>query len=148
MEEMKEAEILLIEDDPNDVELILRAFRKRNVEAKIRVLSDGAQAVDFLFGPAAVSAPEILSGLKVIFLDLNLPKVGGLEVLSKLKADERTKSIPVVVLTSSEDNMDIVQSYRLGANSYIVKPVDYDKFFGSICDVGLYWMFLNRPRLT
>lgn len=135
---METFEILLIEDSPDDVELTLRAFKKREIFLPVKVLRDGAEALEFFFGKNPASLP------RVIFLDLKLPKVSGMEVLAKLKGDERTKNVPVVVLTSSEDNMDIVQSYRLGANSYIVKPVDYDKFFGAICDAGLYWVYMNR----
>lgn len=142
---MEPVEILLIEDNPNDAELILRAFRKRNLSAVFHVLKDGAEAADFLFGAGKSQVPGFFSKLKVIFLDLKLPKVSGLELLAKIKADTWLKEIPVVVLTSSEEDRDIVESYRLGANSYVVKPVDYDKFFGAICDVGLYWFFINRP---
>jgi CheY-like chemotaxis protein len=133
-------EILLVEDNPADAELTLRALSRSKLTNHVHVARDGAEALDFLFprsGPAA--------GPKVILLDLKLPKVDGLEVLRRLKADDRTRRIPVVVLTSSREEPDIVTSYRLGANSYIVKPVDFEAFVRAVSDVGLYWLLLNEP---
>jgi CheY-like chemotaxis protein len=140
-----EVELLLVEDNPNDAELALRALKKHHIANNIVVVTDGAQALDFVFarGPFADRNIEITP--KVILLDLKLPKVDGLEVLAALKSDPRTKIIPVVVLTSSKEEKDIVESYRLGVNSYIVKPVDFDKFVEAVKSLGLYWLLLNEP---
>lgn len=134
---MSESEILLVEDNPNDAELTTRALKQRNLANQLHVCRDGAEALDYI---ARVSAVP-----KVILLDLKLPKIDGLEVLRKLKGDERTRSIPVVVLTSSREEPDIERAYALGANSYIVKPVDFDAFAKAVSDVGLYWLLLNHP---
>ena len=131
-------EILLVEDNANDAELTLRALKQRNLANQVHLCRDGAEAVDFFFN-GANPAP------KVVLLDLKLPKVDGLEVLQRLKADARTKSIPVVVLTSSREEPDIERAYTLGANSYIVKPVDFEAFARAVADVGLYWLLLNHP---
>jgi len=133
-------EILLVEDNPNDAELTLRALRQRNLANQVFVCRDGAEAMDF-FENGASPVP------KVILLDLKLPKVDGLEVLQHLKRNPRTKSIPIVVLTSSREEPDIEKAYELGANSYIVKPVDFDAFARAVADVGLYWLLLNHPPL-
>ena len=140
-----EVEILLVEDNPNDVELTLRALKKHNLANKIHVVKDGAEALDYIFASNAYAYRKIEDRPKVILLDLKLPKVSGLEVLSKIKSDERTKIIPVVVLTSSKEERDLVESYRLGANSYITKPADFDKFVDSVSELGLYWLLLNQP---
>jgi two-component system response regulator len=145
MDIQNEVEILLVEDNPNDVELTLRALKKHNLANKIHVVKDGAEALDYIFASNAYAYRKIEDRPKVILLDLKLPKVSGLEVLSKIKSDERTKIIPVVVLTSSKEERDLVESYRLGANSYITKPVDFDKFVGSVSELGLYWLLLNQP---
>jgi two-component system response regulator len=131
-------EILLVEDNANDAELTLRALKQRNLANQVHVCRDGAEAVDFFFD-GATPAP------KVVLLDLKLPKVDGLEVLQRLKADARTRTIPVVVLTSSREEPDIERAYALGANSYIVKPVDFEAFARAVADVGLYWLLLNHP---
>ncbi len=131
-------EILLVEDNPNDVELTLHALTKYNLGNHIEVVRDGAEALDFLFGGPATSP-------RVILLDLKLPKVDGLEVLKRIKGDPRTHSIPVVILTSSREERDIVESYSLGVNSYIVKPVDFGQFAESVRSLGLYWLLLNQP---
>jgi two-component system, response regulator len=131
-------EILLVEDNANDAELTLRALKKRNLANKVRVCRDGAEAMEY-FSDGASPVP------KVVLLDLKLPKVDGLEVLRRLKQDSRTKSIPVVVLTSSREEPDIERAYALGANSYIVKPVDFEAFAQAVSDVGLYWLLLNHP---
>lgn len=138
-------EILLVEDNPHDLELALRALRKANVTNRIQLTRDGAEALDFLFAEGAYSGRHIESGPKVILLDLKLPKIDGLEVLRRVKSDPRTKTIPVVMLSSSQEQKDVVESYRLGANSYIVKPVDFQKFFEAVSRIGLYWLFLNQP---
>ncbi|HEV2750053.1 MAG TPA: response regulator [Gemmatimonadales bacterium] len=139
-----EVEILLVEDDPNDVELTLRAFRARNLANQVFVARDGAEALAFFFGKEAHPLRDIGVTPRVILLDLNLPKVDGLEVLRRLKADERTRSLPVVVLTSSKEEPDIAAAYSLGANSYIIKPVDFEAFARAVSEVGLYWVLLNE----
>ncbi len=138
-------EILLVEDNPRDVEMTLRALKKRNLANNVQVVSDGAEALDFIFARGKFASRNVLNGPKVILLDLKLPKVSGLEVLQKIKADEKTKIIPVVVLTSSQEEKDLIESYKLGVNSYIVKPVDFDKFMESVGELGLYWLLINKP---
>jgi len=138
-------EILLVEDNPRDVEMTLRALKKRNLANQVHVAKDGAEALDFLFATGAYAARNANHTPKVVLLDLKLPKVSGLEVLKKIKSDERTQTIPVVVLTSSQEEKDMVASYRFGVNSYIVKPVDFDKFVEAIGEIGLYWMVVNKP---
>ena len=138
-------EILLVEDNPRDVEMTLRALKKRNLANRVHVAKDGAEALDFLFAKGTYAARDPNHTPKVVLLDLKLPKVSGLEVLKNLKGDERTRTIPVVVLTSSQEEKDMVESYRLGVNSYIVKPVDFDKFVDSVGEIGLYWLVVNKP---
>ena len=134
---MNEVEILLVEDSSADVELTLRALSQHNLANHVQVARDGAEAIEFLQG--SNRSP------KVVLLDLKLPKVSGLDVLRRIKDDERTKRIPVVVLTSSREEPDIAEAYRLGANSYIVKPVDFEDFVRAVSDAGLYWLLLNQP---
>ena len=142
-----EVEILLVEDNPNDVELTLRALKKHNLTNKVHVVKDGAEALEYIFANGAYAHRKIEDHPKVILLDLKLPKVDGLEVLRQIKLNEKTKMIPVVVLTSSKEERDLVESYKLGANSYITKPVDFDKFVESVSELGLYWLLLNElPR--
>ena len=131
-------EILLVEDNPEDAELTLRALKQSNLANQVFVCRDGAEAVDF-FSQNNGPVP------KVVLLDLKLPKIDGLEVLRRLKREARTKSIPIVVLTSSREEPDIERAYELGANSYIVKPVDFESFARAVSDVGLYWLLLNHP---
>ncbi len=138
-------EILLVEDNTADVELTLRALKKNNIANKVLVATDGAQALDYVFCTGAYKDRNMKSPPKVILLDLKLPRVNGLEVLRKIKSDERTKVIPVVVLTSSDQEKDVTESYGLGVNSYIVKPVDFDKFIKVVADLGLYWLLTNKP---
>lgn len=140
-----EIEILLVEDNPNDVELTLRALKKNNLTNSVHVVKDGAEALDYIFAIGAYASRDINHPPKVILLDLKLPKVDGLEVLRRIKADERTKVIPVVVLTSSKEERDLVESYKLGANSYIAKPVDFDSFVKAVAELGIYWLLLNQP---
>ncbi|MDH7489965.1 MAG: response regulator [Anaerolineae bacterium] len=140
-------EILLVEDNPDDVELTLRALRRYNITNRVQVARDGAEALDFLFCQGDYAARDCLDRPRVILLDLKLPKVDGLEVLRRIKSDPRTQTIPVVVLTSSREERDMAESYRLGVNSFIVKPVDFAQFTEAVRNIGLYWMLLNEaPR--
>jgi two-component system response regulator len=144
----KAIEILLVEDNPNDVELTLHALTERKVSNRVEVVRDGAEALEFIFCTGAYANRRVENGPKVILLDLKLPKVDGLEVLTRIKGDPRTRAIPVVVLTTSREERDIVESYRLGVNSYIVKPVDFEQFTEAVRHLGLYWLLLNqRPTL-
>ena len=145
MTNQQQVEILLVEDNPTDVELTLRAFNARNFANQVFVARDGAEALDFFFGDGSHPLRDIGVVPKVVLLDLKLPKIDGLEVLRRLKADERTRTIPVVILTSSREEPDIAAAYRLGANSYIVKPVDFEAFARAVSEVGLYWLLLNEP---
>jgi two-component system, response regulator len=145
MNETTHADLLLVEDNPEDLELALRALRKANLAGRVSVARDGAEALDYIFCEGAHTVRKITDGPKVILLDLKLPKVDGLEILKRLKGDQRTKSIPVVVLTSSKEQSDIVESYHLGVNSYIVKPVDFERFTEAVSTLGLYWLLLNQP---
>ncbi len=138
-------EILLVEDNPNDVELTLYAFKKNKLTNPIFVARDGAEALDFIFCRGLFAERRIENGPRVILLDIKLPKVDGLEVLKQIKSDARTRAIPVVILTSSHEDRDITESYKLGVNSYIVKPVDFEQFVEAVQQVGLYWTLLNQP---
>jgi len=145
MTETHEVEILLVEDTPEDLELALRALSKGKVTNRIQVARDGAEALDFIFCQGAHAERKIDNTPKVILLDLKLPKVDGIEVLRRVKSDPRTKTIPVVVLTSSREQKDVVESYQLGVNSYIVKPVNFEGFAEAVRDLGMYWLLLNQP---
>ena len=138
-------ELLLVEDNPTDAELTLRSLRGRGLRNNFEVARDGQEALDFLFAEGVYADRNIRNGPKMVLLDLRLPKVDGIEVLRRIKSDERTKTIPVVVLTSSRQEPDIKTCYELGANSYIVKPVDFDKLVEAVSEVGLYWLLLNEP---
>jgi CheY-like chemotaxis protein len=139
-----EVEILLVEDNPSDAELALRALKKNNLSNNVIRVCDGEEALDFIFARGPFKGRNKLNIPKLILLDLKLPKINGLEVLKIIKADPVTKIIPVVALTSSNEESDMIESYRLGVNSYIVKPVDFDKFIDSVRDIGLYWLLLNQ----
>jgi len=140
-------EIVLIEDNPHDVELALRAFDKHKLANKVQVLRDGEEALDFFFCEGPYADRKITAFPKVVLLDLKLPKLSGIEVLQRLKSDARTRHIPVVILTTSDDDSDINQCYDIGVNSYIVKPVDFVKFIDVVRHLGLYWYLLNElPR--
>lgn len=139
MADLQDVDILLVEDNPNDAELTQRALRKTQLGARLAIAHDGAEAIEYLFS----DKPRP----KVVFLDLKLPKVDGIDVLRRLQAEERTKSIPVVVLTSSHEERDITECYKLGVNSYVVKPVEFDKFYKTVSDLGAYWLVLNKAPL-
>ncbi|MCU0631902.1 MAG: response regulator [Methanolinea sp.] len=141
----KPAEILLVEDNPNDVELILHVFQWCNLSDRVHVAWNGEEALDYVFGTGPYRGRDIRNQPRVILLDLKLPKVDGIEVLRRLKDDAKTRTIPVVVLTSSREERDIVHSYDLGVNSYIVKPVQFDEFANVIREMGLYWRIINQP---
>lgn len=142
---VKEVEILLVEDNPTDAELAIRALKKSNLANSMVWVKDGAEALDFVFAQGAYSARSVSNGPKVILLDLRLPKVDGMEVLRRVKQDERTRTIPVVVLTSSKEDRDVAESYQLGVNSYISKPVEFDEFAKTVSELGLYWLLVNHP---
>jgi len=144
MSDSHEIEILLVEDNPDDLEMTLRALRKANLANHIQTARDGAEALDFIFCRGPHSGRRIEDRPKVILLDLKLPKVDGLEVLQRLKSDPRTKMIPVAILTSSKEQRDVVESYNLGVNSYIVKPVNFDRFATAVRELGMYWLLLNQ----
>jgi len=138
-------EILLIEDNPSDIKLTLKALQKHSLANKVTVLKNGAEALDFLFAKGPYADRNYKEIPKVIFLDLKLPLVDGIEVLRKIKSEEATKKIPVVVLTSSKESKDIDECYKLGVNSYVVKPLDFEKFLDSVSNLGLYWVLMNEP---
>lgn len=133
----KNIEILLVEDSPYDAELTIRALKKNNLANHLLHIDDGQEALDYLFSDHAMP--------RLILLDLKMPKVDGIEILKKLKLDEKRKVIPVVILTSSKEERDIVESYKLGVNAYIVKPVDFSQFINAVSELGLFWMILNQP---
>jgi len=137
-------EILLVEDNPNDIKLALHAFKVNNLANHVHVVRDGAEALEFLFCTDRFASRQFADSPKVILLDLKLPFVDGIEVLRRLKADSRTHMIPVVVMTASKEERDIVESYQLGVNSYIVKPVDFDQFTEAVRQLGYYWLLLNQ----
>jgi two-component system, response regulator len=135
-------EILLVEDSPDDAEMALLALKSNHLANRIRLVQDGAEALDYLFGPDSATRTQ-QEEPRLILLDLKLPKVDGLEVLKRIKGDPRTQRIPVVVMTSSREERDVIESYKLGVNSYIVKPVDFEQFTEAVRQLGLYWMLLN-----
>jgi two-component system response regulator len=141
---METKSILLVEDNPDDVDLTLRALKKNNIKNDVVVVSDGVEALDFLFGTGKYSGRDLTIMPTVILLDLKLPKIDGLEVLRRLRAKDLTKFLPVVILTSSKEEQDIAKSYSLGVNSYVRKPVDFNKFAEAVCHLGLYWLLINE----
>ncbi len=145
MNESDIVEIMIVEDSPQDLELALRALRKGRLGNRIHVARDGEEALEFIFCQGPYSDRKIESGPRLILLDLKLPKIDGLEVLRRIKEDPRTKSIPVVMLTSSKEQNDVVESYHLGVNSYIVKPVNFEQFTEAVLNLGMYWLLLNHP---
>jgi len=142
---MRQSYILHVEDNPDDVELTLLAFKNSHIQNEVVVVRDGAGALDYLFGTGAYAGRDIDIMPAVTLLDLNLPKINGLEVLRRIRGDERTKLLPVIILTSSKEEQDLISSYKLGANSYIRKPVDFVQFSEAIRLLGLYWLILNEP---
>lgn len=145
---MGEKIILLVEDNSDDEALTLRALKRNNIRNQVAVARDGAEALDYLFATGAYAGRDITLMPTVTLLDLKLPKVDGLEVLRRLRADERTRLIPVVILTSSKEEQDLINGYRLGANSYIRKPVDFNQFADAVRQLGLFWLVLNEPPPT
>lgn len=145
MNDQNPVEIVLVEDSPEDLELTCRALNNAKLANHIHIARDGQEALDFIFCEGIHAGRVFEDTPKLIMLDLKLPKVDGLEVLQRLKADPRTKHIPVVVLTSSKEQSDVVRSYELGVNSYIVKPVDFESFTAAVQDLGMYWLLLNQP---
>ncbi|MBS1593242.1 MAG: response regulator [Bacteroidetes bacterium] len=145
--ESKSVEILLVEDNPYEAELAIRGLKKHNFANNLHHIDDGADALDFIFGRGKYANSQADTP-KLILLDIKLPRVDGIEILRQIKSHEKTKSIPVVVLTSSKENQDVKACYELGVNSYIVKPVDFDSFAKAVADLGMYWMLLNTapPR--
>lgn len=137
-------DILIVEDNPEDAEMALRAFKKNNLSNKVFVVEDGEEALDFVFSRGEYANRTDLKKPRIILLDLKLPKIGGLEVLKEIKQHPETKMIPVIILTSSKEERDMMESYQLGVNSYIVKPVEFDKFVEAVKDLGLYWLLLNQ----
>ena len=138
-------DILVVEDNPADAELMLRALRRANVANPVTVVEDGAEAMDYLFGTGSHTARPNGRTPRVVLLDLKLPKLTGLEVLERIRADERTRRVPVVVVTSSREEPDIEKAYALGVNSYVVKPVEFEAFAEAMVQVGMYWVLLNEP---
>jgi len=145
MNETSIVELLLVEDNPEDLKMTLRALKKANLANHIHIARDGAEALQFIFCEGEYSGRKIENVPKVILLDLKLPKVDGKEVLERIKSDPRTKMIPVVVLTSSKEQSDVVESYHLGVNSYIVKPVNFEGFAAAVQELGMYWLLHNPP---
>lgn len=148
VEDLWSVDILMVEDDPVDTELALRSLRRNDLAERVRVFEDGVDALDFLFSRGAYADRPGSVLPRVILLDLKLPRLGGLEVLRQIKSDERTRAIPVVILTSSREDPDIRNAYSLGANSYVIKPVDFDSFSTALSRLGVYWAVTNQPPIT
>jgi len=142
---VQEKPILLVEDNPDDEVLTLRALKKNNIRNEVIIVRDGEQALHYLFGEGAYAGRDVTQMPQVVLLDLKLPKISGLEVLRRLRATERTRFLPVVILTTSNEDQDRLQGYSLGANSYVRKPVEFDRFIEAVRQLGLYWLILNEP---
>jgi len=142
---LEELEILLVEDNPTDAELTMRALKRKNLANKLVWVKDGEEALDFIYAQGQFADRNSEDLPRLILLDLRMPKVDGLEVLKEIKAHEKTRKIPVVVLTSSQEDQDVVESYKLGVNSYVSKPVEFDDFLEAVSTLGLYWMLINKP---
>lgn len=142
---VKRKSILLVEDDPGDEALMLRALRKNNIVSDVAVARTGAEALDYLFGTGAYAGRDLSAKPALVLLDLNLPKIHGLEVLRRLRVDQRTKLLPIVILTSSAERQDLLSSYSLGASSYVCKPIDFTQFVEAVRQLGQYWLVLNEP---
>ena len=140
--------IMLVEDNPDDVQLTLRAFRKNKIANEVIVARDGVEALDYLFGTGTYAGRDTSDKPRIILLDLKLPKLNGMQVLERLRADDRTALIPVVILTSSKEEQDLMSSYRSGANSYVRKPVDFNEFVEAVRQIGLYWLLINEAPAT
>lgn len=145
MNDMNAVEVLLVEDNPRDAELTIRAFKKHNLANKLFHVEDGVDALDFLFARGKFEGRDINEAPKVVLLDLKLPRINGLEVLHAIRADKRTQSVPVVIVTSSAEDPDIEMAYQLGANSYVIKPVQFDSFMDAMTKLGVYWLIVNHP---
>jgi CheY-like chemotaxis protein len=145
MNETNEIEILLVEDNQDDLDMALRSLRKANLTNQIQIVRDGAEALEFIFCQGSYAGRKFENPPKVILLDLKLPKIDGMEVLKRIKSDPRTKMIPVVILTSSKEQRDVIESYNLGVNSYIVKPVNFEQFAAAVRELGMYWLLHNQP---
>jgi two-component system response regulator len=141
---MNEKVILLVEDNPNDVKLTLHALKKNNIANQVIVAEDGVEALEYLFGEGAYADRDVTQLPSLVLLDLKLPRLDGLDVLKRLRADERTKLLPIVILTSSREEQDLIAGYSLGANSYVRKPIDFDQFTEAVRQLGLYWLVLNE----
>lgn len=144
MDRFERVEILLVEDSPRDAEMTLRSLRKHNFANAVHWVKDGAEALDFMFRAGAYADRDPNHGLKLVLLDIKMPKVDGIEVLRRLKADASTRATPVVIMTSSNEERDIVESYQLGVNGYVVKPVQFEAFLETVSHIGLYWLLANR----
>jgi len=141
---LNEVEVLLVEDNPSDAELTVRTLKKKHLANRLHHVKDGAEAIDFLFAQGTYSNRKVQNSPKVVLLDLKLPKVDGIEVLRKIKSDDRTKKIPVVVMTSSREDSDLATCYELGVNGYVVKPVEFEDFARAVSELGFYWLLLNE----
>lgn len=147
LQNLNEVEVLLVEDNPSDAELTMRALKKKNLANKLVHVKDGVEAIDFLFAQGAYANRRVENGPKIVLLDLKLPKVNGIEVLRRIKSDDRTKKIPVVVMSSSREDSDLSMCYELGVNGYVVKPVEFEDFARAVSELGCYWLLINEtPR--
>ena len=145
---MKEKKILLVEDRQDDIDLTLRSLKDNKITNKVDVVRDGAEALDYIFAKGAYSGRDIKNLPAVVLLDIKLPKVDGIEVLRQIRADERTKLLPIVILTSSREESDLINGYKMGCNSYVRKPVEFEEFSKAIRELGLYWLLLNEPPVV